>query len=525
VSGAAAVQRGLSQPGDPGVLWLAGHELRLAWRDWRAMVTAGNRRRFSTALVVLAVVGLALHIPAYAIVARFGEDGLDPGKSELISVSLIVLLYISLLLSQAMESVTRSLYSRGDLDLVLSSPVPPRRLFAVRIGANATLIAIMAVVLTAPFVNVLVATGGTRWLAGYGVAVAFGFAMAAIAVAITITLFRLLGPRRTRLIAQIIAAVVGASFAIGIQVAAILFYSDLASGIFSTPEVLARVLPDEGSPLWLPARAILGDWLALAGVAIAAAAVVALVTAAVAPRLGEYSVAATDLAAPSGRRRRHASRFATHSPARAMRRKEWALLRRDPWLVSQTLTQLLYLLPPALLLARNFGNSTGVIVVVVMVLVTVGGQLAGALAWLAISGEDAPELVATAPVSPGSVTRAKVEAVFGAVAMVLGPVVVAFALLSVWHAFAAALGIAVAAASTIRIQLWFRAQAKRNHFRRRHTSSRIATFGEALVSFSWAAAAGLAAAGSIFAAFSAVVAILILLMVRAVSPRKAAEAT
>ena len=198
--------------------------------------------------------------------------------------------------------------------------------------------------------------------------------------------------------------------------------------------------------------------------------------------------------------------------------------RRDPWLVSQTLTQLLYLLPPALLLARNFGQSTGVLVVVVMVLVTVGGQLAGALAWLAISGEDAPELVATAPVAAGTVTRSKVEAVFGATALVLGPVLAGFALLSVWHAVAATLGIAVAAASTIRIQLWFRAQAKRSHFRRRHTSSRIATFGEALVSFSWAAAAGLAAAGSFFAAASASVALAILLMVRAVSPRKAAEA-
>jgi ABC-2 type transport system permease protein len=523
VSGIAAARP--PAPSAPGVPWLAGHELRLAWRDWRAMVTAGNRRRFSTALVVLAVVALALHIPAYAIVARFGEDGVDPGKTELISVSLIVLLYMSLLLSQAMESVTRSLYSRGDLDLVLSSPVPPRRLFAVRIAANATLIAIMAVVLSAPFVNVLVATGGRRWLAGYGVAVAFGFAMAAIAVAVTIALFRLLGPRRTRLVAQIIAAVVGASFAIGIQVAAILFYSDLAAGILSTPEVLVGVLPDEGSLIWLPARAILGDWLALFWVAIAAVAVVALVTAAVAPRLGEYSIAATDLAAPTGRRRRrHASRFAMRAPARAMRRKEWALLRRDPWLVSQTLTQLLYLLPPALLLARNFGNSTGVVVVVVMVLVTVGGQLAGALAWLAISGEDAPELVATAPVTARAVTRAKVAAVFGAVALVLGPVLAGFALLSWWHALAAVLGILVAAASTVRIQLWFRAQAKRNHFRRRHTSSRIATFGEALVSFSWAAAAGLAAAGSILAAFSAGVALFILLLVRAVSPRKAAPA-
>src|SRR5690606_34984735 len=120
----------------------------------------------------------------------------------------------------------------------------------------------------------------------------------------------------------------------------------------------------------------------------------------------------TDLTAPSVQRRRRA--FASETPARALRRKEWILLRRDPWLVSQTLTQLLFLVPPALLLVRNFQDSTGVSVVVTMVLVTVGGQLAGALAWLAISGEDAPDLVATAPVARSAVTRAKVEAVFAA---------------------------------------------------------------------------------------------------------------
>ena len=45
--------------------------------------------------------------------------------------------------------------------------------------------------------------------------------------------------------------------------------------------------------------------------------------------------------------------------ARVLRHKEWTLLRRDPWLVSQTLMQLLYLLPPALLLWRTFGDGTG----------------------------------------------------------------------------------------------------------------------------------------------------------------------
>jgi hypothetical protein len=112
-----------------------------------------------------------------------------------------------------------------------------------------------------------------------------------------------------------------------------------------------------------------------------------------------------------------------------MRRKEWTLLRRDPWLASQTLTQLLYLVPPALLLSQNFGEQTGSFAVVTMVLVTVGGQLAGALAWLAISGEDAPDLVATAP-SAGAVVRAKVEAVLSAIIWSSDPLVVALAFLS-----------------------------------------------------------------------------------------------
>jgi ABC-2 type transport system permease protein len=269
----------------------------------------------------------------------------------------------------------------------------------------------------------------------------------------------------------------------------------------------------------LPARAVLGDLPALAIVLALALALLVLVVVVFAPRLGEFSIAATDL--PAARRQRRHEAFRAISPASAMRLKEWRLLRRDPWLVSQTLTQLLYLIPPALLLARNFGDRSGVLVVLVMVLVTVGGQLAGALAWLAISGEDAPELVRTAPVPRAALTRAKVEAVMGAVTVALGPLVIGLVFLSPWHALVAAAGLALAGGSTILIQLWFRAQAKRSHFRRRHTSSRIATFGEALVSFSWAGAAGLLAAGTWIAAFSAAIALIILGVVRVVSPRKA----
>jgi ABC-2 type transport system permease protein len=170
------------------------------------------------------------------------------------------------------------------------------------------------------------------------------------------------------------------------------------------------------------------------------------------------------------------------------------------------------------LLWRSFGEG-GALLVLVPVLVMAAGQLAGGLAWLAISGEDAPDLVATAPVAAHRIVRAKVEAVMGAVAIVFAPFVAALTLLSPLHALVSAAGILIAAASATQIQLWFRNQAKRSHFRRRQISSRMATFAEAFSSITWAATAALAAAGSLLAMFTALIALGTLFGARVISPR------
>lgn len=78
----------------------------------------------------------------------------------------------------------------------------------------------------------------------------------------------------------------------------------------------------------------------------------------------------------------------------------------------------------------------------------------------------------------------------------------------------------VAAGSATAIQLWFRAQAKRSHFRRRQTSSRMATFAEAFASITWAATAALAAAGLSIAVLPAVCAVGVLALARWMSPKK-----
>ena len=499
--------------------WFAQHEVRLAWRDWLSMMTAGRRGRERTVAILLVLFVVFAHLIAYYFVARYVDVGTEPDKPALVVITATALLSWSLLCSQAMESVTRAFYARSDFELILSSPVAVRKLFAVRIGAMALSVILMALLLAAPLIDVLALRGGARWLAAYGVVIAMGATAAAFAVALTVALFRAIGPKRTRLAAQIVAAVIAAVFIIGLQVAAILANGTLSRMVFLESETLIALVPDIDSLVWWPARAALGDLTALAVVLISGLALLGAAIFVFSASFGEHAIAAAGVA-QTGARQRSRVGFRRASAMRALRQKEWTLLRRDPWLVSQTLMQLLYLLPPALLLWRSYGEGTGALVVLVPVLVMAAGQLAGGLAWLAISGEDAPDLVATAPVLASSIVRAKVEAVLGCIAVVFAPFIVALAFLSLYGALVTACGVLAATAAATGVQFWFRKQATRRYFRHRQTASRFATFAEAFSSISWAAAAAVAAGGSWLALFPVAIALGTLLGARWMSPHK-----
>ncbi len=496
--------------------WLAGHELRLSWRDWVSLMTAGRRTRARTVAIALAVFAAFMHALAYSMVARYADA--TPDKATLVVVTGCALLSFSLLLSQAMESVTRAFYARADLDLILSSPVSARKVFSIRIARIAASVALIAMLLAAPFIDVLAVFGGARWLAAYGVVGAMGAVAAAFAVALTVALFRAIGPKRTRLVAQIVAAVIGASFVIGLQVAAILSYGNMSRFSALQSQWLIAHAPNAGSVLWWPARAALGDVSALVAIVAVSLALLGMAIAIFSGRFGEHAMAAAGVSFARVRQK-HGAGFRRRSAANALRQKEWTLLVRDPWLVSQTLMQILYLLPPALMLWLSFREGGIALVVLVPVLVMAAGQLGGGLAWLSISGEDAPDLIATAPIAPTRVTIAKIEAVMGTIALIFGPLVAALAFASPTAAVVSAIGVLVAASSSTLIQLCFRVQARRSQFRRRQTSSRIATFAEAFSSIAWAAAAALAAGGTRLAVFPAAIALLILGGVRLIAPR------
>jgi ABC-2 type transport system permease protein len=508
----------VSQPGT--LVWFARHEARLTWRDAMSMMTAGRRDREK--LVVVFVVSFAglMHVVAYMVLGRVGKTGLHPDLATLITVTAGLLLSGSAMLSQAMESVTRTFYTRSDLELILTSPAPAHRLFAVRIAAIGLSVSMMSLLFVGPFIDVLAWRAGPRWLSAYGVVAAVSLIATSVAIVLTASLFQTIGPKRTRLVAQIVAAVIGGLFVIGLQLAAMFSTGTLSRLAFlRSPYVLAHA-PKLTSVLWWPARASLGEMYALCAVMLASVAAFLTITWVYAPRFATYVVSASSITSERTRPRNSPKRFVVRPAAAALRRKEWLLLLRDPWLMSQSLMQLLYLLPPTVLMWRSFTLGSSAAAIFVPVLIMAAGQLAGGLAWLTISGEDAPDLVLTAPVSHSRLLLAKIEAVIGCIAIVFAPFVLGLLIYAPALALITMAGVASSAASAALIQLWFRSQAKRNSFRRRHTSSRIATFSEAFSSIMWAATGAVAAAGSWLAAIVALLAVGLLAFVRLLSPAR-----
>jgi ABC-2 type transport system permease protein len=498
--------------------WFARHEIRLAWREWLAMM-AGGRRKRNRAVIGLIAFAAIMHLPAYAVIGRFAGLQAPLDKPSLIVITSTIFLAWALMLSQAIESVTRVFYARADLDLIMSSPVSLTNVFSVRIAAIALSVTAMALVLSTPFVDVLVIGGGARWFAAYGVVIAIGLSAAAVAIAVTVALFRLIGPSRTRLAAQILAAIIGAGFVIALQIAAILSYGTLSRFSVLTSDAAAAFAPDLDSSVWWPARAALGDGEILLLLLAFGLTLLGAVMAVFSRQFAGTAVRVSANAAPA-QRSSSTRTFHTGSRQQALRWKEFTLLRRDPWLVSQTLMQLLYLVPPALMLWRSFSDSSTAIVLITPVVVMAAGQLSGGLAWLTISGEDAADLVATAPLSPAHVTRAKIEVVLIAIGVLFTPLVGALVFASPLQAAVTAAGVAIATITATAIQLWFRVQARRSQFRRRQTSSRFATFAEAFSSIGWAATAALALAIPIAALVTGLMTAGIVAATWKISPRR-----
>ncbi|MEM1040408.1 MAG: permease [Pseudomonadota bacterium] len=508
----------MSAAATSSLAWFGAHEARLIWRDFLSMMTGGKPQRRVAACVVVTVIAVGLHMLASHLLSPALVGGVVANKPVLLFVSGGLVMFFSLMFSQAIEAVTRAYYARSDLDLILSSPAPADRLFAVRSAVLTVQTILLSFVIASPIINVMIWQDGAHWLAAYLVLAGMGAVATSLSVLLTLLLFRTVGPQRTRLIAQIIAAVVGAGFVIALQGVAILLGEGISRfSLFSSPETVSA-MPELSSSLWLLGKAAMGELPALLTVLVAAFALWTVVMVTSSRRFARDVMRTVGMSAPTMKAAAFAGFKRGSNFRSAMRRKEFMLLKRDPWLISQSLQQILYLVPPALLLWVNYADSKGVFFVIVPVIVMATGQLAGGLAWITISGEDAHELIDTAPLRTRDVLRAKVEAVLCVIAMVVLPFAAVLATFSVKVAFITIVGAAMASASAVTIQLWFRSQANRSLFRRRQVSSRTATLCEAFVAILWALASAVAIAQYSFALVPALFVAMVMALAWFLSP-------
>jgi len=342
-----------SQPGTLG--WFAIHEFRLAWRDFMRMMSAGKVGRERRIIGVICLTTVIMHVIAYLLFQSGIIGTTTPDRAFYLTLTGTLFLTFSLMMSQAMELVTRTFYSRSDLDLILSSPVSEGKIFAVRIGAIATATSLLSLLVFASVINVLALFSNPAWLAAYLVIGGLGALATALSLIIVLAMFKTLGAKRTRLISQIVAAVVGAGFIIGIQIAAIASLNSISRLALFQSEFMQNLAPEMGHWAWIPANAAMGDLASLAIFLITTLGLLGLTVIGFASKFGHYVMAAAGVSQSNRGNQKSMVDFRKRSIRASLRYKEWKLLLRDHWLLSQTLMQILYLAPPAFMLWQGFG--------------------------------------------------------------------------------------------------------------------------------------------------------------------------
>ncbi|HEY8579694.1 MAG TPA: hypothetical protein VIL72_07405, partial [Beijerinckiaceae bacterium] len=335
-----------------------------------------------------------------------------------------------------------------------------------------------------------------------------GLLATALGLCVAMALFALIGPRRTRIVAQALAMLIGGGFVVGLQ--ALNFAPEgLRAAILAGIERPTPGGPlDPAGPWWLPVRAALGEPAALVGWLALGAGAFALACLLLGARFRHATAQAASASSEAPMRAPSPMRAFRAGAGAAIRRKEWLSLLRDPWAMSQIGMQALYTLPIAFVLWRSQGPEGSAALALGPTLVVVASQFAASLTWLATSSEDAPDFIATAPVAARVLTRHKMEAVVAPLLLALGPAVLLLALHTPADGAIVGLVVVLAGASTALVNLWHPAPASRATLMRRHAQSKIVGIVEHSLSLLWALCVAIAIMGSAWAIAPAIIALI-----------------
>ena len=456
----------------PGTLaWLIAHEFRLTFRNgktgWRGLWL----RLFLLFLFLLCGIQLAIVLRGVPI---------DPRPEILVWGSAGLLVVLSFMATQALIGAQRTLYDKSDLDLLFSSPIPEGRLLAAKLVAIAGSAATTYAVLTLPLAIPIALAGHPRLFALVPLLAAMALIAASLGLALSLVLVRAIGAKAAKTFGQVMAAALGGL---------IYLFSQLAGNDDATQGRLVNLahwMRDTGWGVrgwsaW-PARALLGEAMPLLGTALIGIGIFAATSYLFRMHfLASYQKAGDRSSRRARPDRAVRTRF-SGSLAAAVLLKELRLLAREPGMVFMMLLRLIYLLPLLLAGLSQSGGGIAALASLAGVGVIAAGQLCGSLAWVTISAEDSPDLLAVAPVAAKTLKRLKLLA-----ALVMGlPVALIMPALIVAQSPAAAaialIGSLVAGYAAGMVEMLFGKPARRSGLAARRQGSFLTALAGILVS-------------------------------------------
>ncbi len=388
----------------PGTLpWLVLHEMRLAFRGGK-----GKRGLIIRGVLVLLYAGVGT-----VVGLDLREDPIAIGPDELRIATAGVVTILSFMIAQVVIGAQRTLYESGDLDLLLSSPMPENRVMEAKALGLAGSTATTFSFLLFPFVIPVAILAMPRLIAIVPSLGALALIGASLGLGLALLLVRLLGSRGARAFGQILAALLGAMVFLIVQL------SSHRQGFATGGRMAGFIawLRDHGlgSEGWsaTPARAVLGEPLPLLTFLLFAIFLFAGTSLAFRRHfLLGYQKAGdrgSGPARPKGEGGGGAKLFAG-GLLRSILAKEVRLILRQPEIIFMMLLRLIYL-APLIFIGINAGGGGAIgIPMLAAVGAVASGQLAGSVAWLTISAEDAPDLLAVAPVAIRKLKRLKLVA-------------------------------------------------------------------------------------------------------------------
>jgi ABC-2 type transport system permease protein len=473
-----------------GFFFLLVHELRLTFR------TRADSQRWGR-LVVLGVLALLLLAVgwSFALLLQTMEPSLSPPSLAVASAALLFL--ATLMLGHALIAATEAVYTRGDLDLLLSSPFSPWTVLTVRALGVAVRVATVYLALSSGLLISLALIGAWRWLGIGGALVGLTLFTTAIGVVLTMALFATIGPRATRVASQVLGALIGASLVLALQLPNMGRRGDRAESFQRLLDWIRQLDWPANHPLYLPARAFMGDPEATM-LWIGGSALLFFLAALWFSSRFEADAAAVQSLGPRRRADLSRARPFRGGVTVSLVLKEWRLLRRDPLLLSQILLQMIWMAPLVVLWSRTASDgqmSNSFLGLIGGAVTAIAASLAASLTWITVSAEDSPDLIAAAPVERATVERGKLVAATVPILFIVAGAALLIAQESAPAALWTFAGAASGAVSAAFIGLWHQEPGSRRDFRRRPRASWTAQLGQAFVGIGWAGATGFAAAG------------------------------